>query len=328
MTQSRRYTLSILAFAGSIVGSIVAVNLLVDPYNYFGWNTLGVYISAERESKAKLIRREDYDALLVGDSKPGMIPVSKLQGYRFFNASFGGATTTEMAQFIDRFAHGESLVLIGLDACKDDPTGPQGDPFVPWRLADVVDKTLSTQTLEYSIRTIKDHFIGTPPHMSSDGSFIADKWFELYDVEDPDRMRGRLEETSRHYENYTYPGPQRMASLRRIRSILEARGIPCVVFIPPLHEEVARRLQASPGQEAFQQWKAEVESLFPVVLDFSNSRWSAATNFFLLDPVHFKPQVGADLINQEILPRLKPRPAPPDAKATASPERAPSTPEA
>jgi len=305
VTEPRRYTLTVLAIAGGIVGTIVAVNVIVDPYDYFGWNTLGVYIDAERESKPKLLHREDYDALLIGDSKPGMIPVSELQRYRFFNASFSGATTTEMAQFIDRFAHGQSLMLIGLDACKQDPPGPQEDPFVPWRMSDVVDKTLSTQTLEYSIRTIKDHFIGTPPHMRSDGFFITDQWFEHYDVEDPDRMRVRIKETSHYYESYVYPGPQRMESLRRVQSILQEREIPCVVFIPPLHEEVARRLEAGPGREGFRRWKAEAESMFPIVFDFSDSPWSASTSFFRLDPVHFKPQVGADLINQEILPRLK-----------------------
>lgn len=316
---ARRYSTTVLAIAGAIVGTIVAVNLVVDPYNYFGLNRLGVYISAEREAKPRFFRQQDYNALLIGDSKPAMIPVSKLQGYRFFNAALGGATTTEMEQFIDRFAHGIELVLIGLDVCKHDPLGPVTDPFAPWRPSDIADKTVNLTTLEYSIRTIRDSIVGAPPHVTPDGSFVADRWFELYDIERPARMQVRIDDTSRGYENYVYPGPERMASLRRIRTILEERDIRCVIFIPPLHEEVARRLRASGGKEGCDLWKAEVNSIFPLVFDFSDSPWSAATNFFRLDPVHFKPQVGADLINREILPQLKNLQPTSSAKAEEAP---------
>jgi hypothetical protein len=36
MISPRRYAVAVLAIAGSIVALIVAVNVILDPYNYFG----------------------------------------------------------------------------------------------------------------------------------------------------------------------------------------------------------------------------------------------------------------------------------------------------
>lgn len=132
------------------------------------------------------------------------------------------------------------------------------------------------------------------------------RWFwKLLIIRLGQRMRARIAEISRYYADYTFSGSVSLNSLRRVRKILKARGIPCVVWIPPLHEAVVRRMKEGRGAEGFRRWKAEVEAIFPVVFDFADSRWSAASNFFRLDPVHFKPAVGAALINEEILPRLE-----------------------
>jgi hypothetical protein len=297
----RHYTLRTLGLTAAIVLSVGALNLGVDPYNYFGWNRLGVYISAEREAKANLVRQQPHDALLVGTSRAAMIPVRQLQGYHFFNGAFGGAALEEIEEFIRRFARAEKLVLLAVDLGMCASPQPLPDRFAPWQAGDILEKTLSLKTVEYSVRTIASHLRHAPPHLIADGSFVPDRWFELYDHERPSELRWKMEMMQRSIDAFNRPPAERMQPFRRIAQTLAERNIASVVFIPPMHEAIVPYLLASTNRPYFEAWKTELRSIFPRLLDFSTGPWSKADNFFKADPVHFKPQVGADLINQEIL---------------------------
>ena len=300
----RPYTLRTLGLAFSLVAAVAGLNLAVDPFNYFGLNKLGVYISAEREAKATLVRTQPHDALLLGNSKAAMIPAGRLEHYRFFNAAFGGGTVAEMDQFIHRFARSERLVVLCIDLGQygSRPTPP--DRFVPWRPADVFEKTLNFKTLEYSIRTLSSFCQHAPPHLIADGSFVADRWFELYDREHPDELRWKLAALQQEMEHYDRPPGTGLEPFQRIARDLRERHIACAAFIPPLHEAVARHLLASTNWARYQLWQRELQVIFPNLLDFSTGPWSSPSNFFRNDPVHFKPQAGADLLNREVLPRV------------------------
>ena len=63
-----RYVLLTLGLAGALAGGLGVLNYAVAPYNRFGHNRLGVYVSAERESKSTEVRRYPHNALLLVDS--------------------------------------------------------------------------------------------------------------------------------------------------------------------------------------------------------------------------------------------------------------------
>jgi hypothetical protein len=88
----------------------------------------------------------------------------------------------------------------------------------------------------------------------------------------------------------------------KLAQCLQQRGIACVVVVPPLYETVAQRVQASPGRAAFEPWLRQLKTVFPNVVDLSFSPYCAADNFFKCDPVHFKPDVGARMLNAEVIP--------------------------
>ena len=75
-----------------------------------------------------------------------------------------------------------------------------------------------------------------------------------------------------------------------------------MVLIPPLHEEVANYLRASPARAGLQAWRQQLDTLFPNVVDLSFSGYGAAGNFFKCDPAHFKPEVGVRMLNAEVVP--------------------------
>ncbi len=304
---SRRYTLLSLGIIVSILACVSALNWAVDPYNYFGHNRLGVYISAEREAKPNLMLRCPHDALIVGNSKAAMIPVAPLRGWHFFNGAFGGATLEETYYFLRHFATTQQLVLISADLGQYSQGQTARDPFAQHRWADDLDKVVNLKTLEYTIRTLSSHWRGEPAHMSADGAFIARRWFELYDRPNPADLHYKMQNLKKGFESYARPPGVGMEYYRKMATLLKQRGITCVVFIPPLHEEVARHIQASTNYPKVVAWKKELADIFPYTFDFSMGLYSRAENFFRADPVHFKPEVGAAFINREILPQFTPR---------------------
>jgi hypothetical protein len=295
---AKKYVSLALGLSGAAILFIGGLNYGVDPYNRFGRNRLGVYISAEREFKSVEVRRYPHDAVLIGNSRINIIPVGQLRGYRFFNASFAHASTEEIYYFIDRFVHDQKLLILGADTCEGDPPELQGDIFAPQGWDAALDNLLSLRTAEYSIRTIFMHWKGEPPDLSPDGSGETTRWFRLYDRDDPAFLKWELARLRTEASRTKAPGIERMRFYRKIADCLRARGVTCVVMVPPLNAAVA----ASVPAEAYQQWRRDLDSIFPHVVDLSHSRYGAEENFFKRDPVHFKPLPGVEMINNEVIP--------------------------
>jgi hypothetical protein len=55
---------------------------------------------------------------------------------------------------------------------------------------------------------------------------------------------------------------------------------------------------------AFDAVRARIRQVFPNVVDLTDSPYADPKNFFHQDVLHTYPNVGADLINREVLPRL------------------------
>jgi hypothetical protein len=308
---ARRYVLLTLGVAGALVGAVGLFNYVVDPYDLYGHNRLGIYITAEREFKSSEVGRYPHNALLVGNSRMAMIPVKGLDHFQFFNAAFGGGTAEEVYYFLEHFAKNQDLVILGIDLGQGDPVPPQGDSFKPPGITDILNNLLNLRTVEYSVRTISSHLRGIPTSLRPDGSFDAAPWFERWDRPDPTHMNFVLDQMKGGFVKYPGPAKQPLAFYRKIAECLRQRDITCVAVVPPMHEEAAKRVQASPAAAHYDDWRRKLESVFPLVVDLSFSPYSAATNFFKSDPVHFKPDVGVRMLNTEVIPvaikaRLKP----------------------
>ena len=301
---ARRYVLLALGLAAGLAGGLALLNYLVDPYNRYGLNRLGVYISADREFKATEVRRYPHNALLVGNSRMGVVPAEQLEGFRFFNGAFAGATAEEAYYFIARFAHKEELVILSVDPGSGDPATFQGDIFAPASLDSVLNNLFNLQTVEYSFRTIFEHLAGVPDPMRPNGSTDMSFWLRTADQERPAYRDWQLEQLKQGYaHNLTNSSKVGMTCYKRISQCLAERGIPCVVWVPPLHESVAKYLQATPVvAAALREWKRELDSIFPCVVDLSGSAYCAPQNFFKSDPAHFRSEAGVKMLNSEVLP--------------------------
>ena len=299
---ARRFTLVMLAMSLLLVGGAVLLNCLIDPYNRFGNNRLGVYISAEREAKSTEVRRYPHNALIVGNSRMAMISPGALKGFRFFNGAFAGGTAEEVHWFVHHHARTQELVVLGIDLGMKDPVPTKGDTFGARSWSSTVENLVSLQTLEFSFKTMTSHWRGEPSHCLPDGLFGTDGWVKWANREDSASGRAQLEVMKRQWAGFVPATREQLSFYRRIAETLRERGIPCVVVVPPLHGEVIAHVGEARFRTLCRPWIEEVKALFPHVLDLSASAYSSPSNFYQGDPFHFKPEVGGAFMNEVVLP--------------------------
>jgi hypothetical protein len=299
---ARRYVLLALGLAICLTGGMALLNLIIDPFNRYGINRLGVYISAERECKSTYVKRFPHDALLVGNSREIRIPPEQLEGFRFFNGAFSGATPEEIYFFLQHFAWHQRLVVLAVDIGEQDPVERHGDIFAPKGLTSALDNLLNLQTAEYSIRTISESLSKHPQPIGPDGLVPVGSSMLDADRDDPGEEAYRIKFMQHIWDGYHCPPKAQMSFYVKISECLRQRAIPCVVVIPPTQEAVARSAQSGPTAEEVAAWKRQLGTIFPHVIDLSFSSYDAATNFYRADPIHFKPDVGVRFMNTEVLP--------------------------
>jgi len=299
---ARHFVLLALGLALGLTGGLALLNYLIDPFNRYGNNRLGVYISAERECKATYVNQYPHDALLVGNSREIRIPPAQLQGFRFFNGAFSGGTAEEIYYFLYHFARQDRLVVLAVDLGACDPPERHGDIFAPKGLASAFDNLLNLQTTEYSIRTLSESLSPHPEPMGRDGLVPMGSSAQDSDRDDPQREAFMIRSLQQIWTGYHCPPLERMSFYVKISECLRQRGIPCVVVIPPNQKAVAQVAQSGTAAAEVAAWKRQLGAIFPQVIDLSFSAYDAATNFYRCDPIHFKPAVGVELLNKEVLP--------------------------
>jgi hypothetical protein len=299
---ARRFTLIMLAVSVLFVGLPVLLNWLVDPYDRFGNNTMGVFIMAERELKPSEVVRFPHNALMIGNSRIASIPALKVNGFKFFNASFAAATPEEIYYFLERYAHKQELVVIGIDMCARDPGVLKGDIFTPGDFASVSEHLVNLQTTEYALKTMFSHWGGKPSRYLPDGSLAAPEWGNAGKLDDPTAGKRYLDNMKAHTVQNVVPAPRSLSFYRKIADTLRARNIPVVVVMPPIHEAVFRHVGEMNLQGLYEAWVAEVTSIFPNVVNLTDSPYGSATNFYLRDPLHYKPETGVQFMNEVVVP--------------------------
>ncbi len=297
-----RFTRIMLASCVVSVLGLALMNYLVDPYDRFGNNRLGVYVMAEREVKADWVRHYPHNALYVGNSRMQVIQASTLDGFRFFNGAFAAANPEQMYWFIHHFAHGQELVVLGVDIGVNDPGTLEGDIFGGMNRSAAADHLLNLQTVEFSFKTIFSHWARKPGEYRADGSTTQVDWGNGKRRDDPVIGKERLEQYKKTAEHLVRQSPHKLSFLARIADTLRERRIPCVLLVPPIHEEAVRHIEALHLQQECTAWVDDVRVIFPNLLDLSFSPYGAAKGFFAKDPLHYKAEVGTRFMNEVVVP--------------------------
>jgi hypothetical protein len=107
-----------LVTALSLVGFVARFNIVIDPFGYFGANSLGYYFSSERQFKFSIVKGYDYNAIILGDSRIAFTDPSyvDLSGYRFVNGGIAGATICELVSLLAASRLSQlRLAVVGLE---------------------------------------------------------------------------------------------------------------------------------------------------------------------------------------------------------------------
>jgi hypothetical protein len=299
-----RYLRRFLAIAFGSLLLVALFNLVVDPFDRFGLNRLGVYISASREFKLRQAGRLPHDGLLVGNSRIAQIPASELRGRRFFNGGVEGASLSEVQIFLERHLQTNELVVLNLDhhILGFESDVEPSPAYAPLDLNTIGRYLLNLKTIEYSVRTIARHLAGAQPVIGSDGTIEPTHWRMARDVDDPGWLRRQIAAESNRIQEFDFR-PQRLEELRRIQRLVQDRKGRLVVFFSPVHEDLLPALETGPAGKKWQGAVDEIGAMFPGVVNLTRSDFSSRTNFFRTDPVHFLPEVGKRILNEYVLPR-------------------------
>lgn len=288
-----------------VLGGMAAVggfNYWVDAYGAFGVNHLGIYASADRESKATAYQQGDFDAVIMGNSKAAMIPAAELNKFDFFSATFGGAMPEELYYFADRHIEDVKVAIILLDFWSfRDELPVKDDPFTPPSFVEKLDLLFSMRALDESIKTVRRNLAGEPPAFAEDGSFIAKRWIISKSTPNDLLAQKEFDEHERWFNDFTL-SPDRMTAVTRLAQHLRDRGTWTVAVLAPMHEDSLKLMEGTEAAAILPEWKERIEEAFPYTVDLIDSKYSSPEYFFPADPTHFTPEAGVKMINEEVLP--------------------------
>lgn len=305
----RPYARMLIGITALVLGITAALNILIDPYDLYGLNRFGIFIGAEREAKQRWIRDRDHDAVLMGSSKLDFVDPGTLEDFTWFNASMGGVQPEEIEEFIRLHVFDVEGVIIGFDFFMFNESCFPIRPSMQLTAEHYLFRyPLNLKSLEYCWHTVRKGLLGRPPVTLPSGQMNPAKTEEkdaTSEVIDYSDGIPYLEE--HHYKNYLF-SEERLERLRELRRTLETRDIPFVAILNPMNEAVRERIREREDLEPlFQRFKQELRAIFPDLLDLSESRFADKHGFYKLDPLHFRPETGTELLNEIVIPELQQR---------------------
>ncbi len=305
---ARNFSMTFASVVFALLSAVLLVNLFVDPYNRFGLNRLGVYISAEREFKGSAVTRYPHNALLLGNSKPLMIDPLQLEGWDFFNGCFAGALPEEIYAFVDRYAHDQDLVVIGLDfGMFNETLAPlKAEPLERKLSADIPKYLWNFQSLIYSARTVFYAIRGREVRTLPAGNMNS-RPIDADELHFPEPSYEHAFQMLRNegFSDFQF-SKTRMEKIEKIRELLAARNIKLVLYLNPEHHGVQEIIREMGLGEVFDQWRQDLRVIFPELIDLTTSEFTADEFYYRHDPVHYKPASGARFMKERVLPEPSP----------------------
>lgn len=328
------------AFILGLLG-IVGTNAYFDPGARvpFGGVNLADLQDADTAWKLKpfLVREYPHDAIMIGNSRIFYIDPTKVAGFRLYNAGQPYMNAQRINSYLNRVACDLKVVVIAYDfdmfhsARGASLPKPQNDPYNNFLLqafpepcrgpslfqrvagglqlyARNLSYLLSRDTLEKSLLRAVAGPTGARPAIFPAGNKDVTAAVHAQSL-DTNPYQISEEPFGKHLEQccaYTGMVYNRdwLADVRVTRDMLAARGLRAVVILPPIHERVLARITAAGLAEGLARFRQDICDIFPQTVDLTESHYSDFRNFFAWDPLHFLPDVGAEIVNEAHQQRL------------------------
>ena len=285
----------------------------VDPFGYFGTNTAGYYHSSERQFKRSLARGADYNALLLGDSRIAFTDPAyiELPQYRFLNGGIGSSTFSDQLAIL-RNSTLDKLALVAITFshrtftldCRE-----PSDEIVPW---DTIRFSAALTQIWYAAATLRLKAKGENPAYHVDGTrnIASKKARDAKLTEKNARYWNAIQADTERYQEILRQMPDGLVPpaaclklLEHAAALANRHGFRLVFVLLPANRDLLDRvdLKSWHGREQSRRALRRLREVTPHVVDFLDSPYSDSSNFWLHDPRHFKPDIGARLMEEAIL---------------------------
>jgi hypothetical protein len=307
-----------LAAALSLIGFVAGFNIVVDPFGYFGNNTIGYYFSSERQFKYSLIKSYDYDAIVLGDSRVAYTDTSAI-GHPEYSFVNGGMAATWLSDYVTLLSASRldrlELVIIGTryrDVARCSNSVPAGDGGVtppseygPW---DAMRFAASLRQFAYSLEALVARAGVKTPRFRPDGMREVSSAFfgeALRRYRKTEQYWKQVEMEAIEEKAFALPaqlGTECLALLKRAQDLADQHGFALLLVFLPANSDVLERLNWNTPemQDRIRRLLAEIEEVVPHVVDLSTSPLSDSRNFFSDDATHFRPLIGARALQEAI----------------------------
>lgn len=282
---------------------VSVTNWIIDPFVFFGHNTLGAYAFTERQFKKSKVKTYPHNALLLGSSKTAYIDPTHLKKYIFFNASFSNALPEEILHYLQNYLKDNNqnleIVLIGLDLQTLNQTI---NPIIDVENEDLntyIDNLLSINAFNQSLNTILKNQQGRFDELIvlKDGQRnpiqknLKDSKLETYEYGYSMKV---MKDT---ISSFKFP-KERIEILKKIKQVLEKKDVNYIIFFNPINREVLNHFEELSNYSEFIQTKNKLREIFPGFVDLSDGRYSDPKYFYKHDVTHYKPLTGKLFINE------------------------------
>ncbi len=310
---------------------VAAFNVLIDPYRAYprlhlpGFDRWRDGLSS-RVARAELVRRGDWDTILLGTSRPKVgLPAghAAFATNRACNLAVDAALMSEAEIIFDytRARNPLRRVVLGLDFALFRPQKVNETDFAQSRFNDRLSPfdyhtrhLLGAKALDRSFEFLLLRLRGRlPPAAERDG-------FQIRTLRAGVSQRALFDKQLRLLAyGYVVQGVDRseMAALRRLVRTAQAQGMELTLAINPVHALDLELLRAAGGWERFEAWRREVVELVAteapegrvVVWDFTGY-WPATTESvpssedrttrmkYYFENSHFTPALGALMLDR------------------------------
>lgn len=276
--------------------AVSLINWYIDPWVFFGHNTLGAYFRSDREFKASRINLYPHDALLLGPSTVALINPDDLSGYKFFNASFRGALPEEILQLLQKRANNLSdlkMIVIGIDffmlgGQEQIQPLPDNKNFSNW-----LGYMLNLQLFHASTKCIQMHLQNAPQIISENGQLSLNSFIHL-------NRSTVIQQVINKLYGFGY-SESRINALKKIKAFLDEKHLPYLIFLGPIHPELLQKIKQMPAYRVYNLVKQNLAEIFPDLTDLSESKYSNAIYFNQQDPLHFLPNTGKEFVSEMLI---------------------------
>lgn len=307
MADARRYLLQMLTLALALVGALALANLAVDPLAWRPDSHFDLYSTNDRAVKAHRIRLYEHDGILIGSSKVNRIDVNAIAAPRLFNAAFNKGQPEQFLEFLTRYSHKESLVLLGLDfhmirEPQDDFDGHwfearEQSPLHGHSLRQWLEYLCSLETTGLSAGILANVAMGAPAKYSMAGNAI----FEI-DYTNHSAYSWVLERLENGpYQNFRY-SVKRVEAIKAIKTWAAAHNVRLLVFLNPINADEASLLRRLAMWPLVLRYRHDMQEIFPELVDFTEA-YPDPSNYFPNDPFHYLPQTGVRIVKDVLAAR-------------------------